>query len=284
LAGGLSTLFSWAGSPALNTQSVGGNAVYIERPTITYNLLSGHKFARSLMTPLPPTAIMSLIQAGYPAELVFRLTVKAVNGIQNRSGTAIGGRDADPRFYQLIRAFGRVQRSGAVGIRLQEEKKGEATTVMVFSRDPDEAVERDRRLIRQLLGLNPEATEFSLAFGMVPANDREVAVLSRSVLDVLQELSAGIEVPEIHVTEQRTYATREEEVFEGQKIPSLTRIHSGKNKPHDAFVAVQHQGWWYWIDDQDFISKRIFGYIMFLFSLVEEPSKEGTPIVTIPTG
>ena len=52
----------------------------------------------------------------------------------------------------------------------------------------------------------------------------------------------------------------------------------------DAFVAVQYRDWWYWIDDRDFFSKRVFGFIMFLFTLVEEPSTEGTPIVTIPAG
>jgi hypothetical protein len=283
LAGQMSTLFSWSAPPAVNSQSVGGSAAYSERPTITYNLLAGHKFARSLMTPIPPAAVMSLIQAGYPSEFMLRLTVKAVNGIQNRSGAAMLGHNADPRFYELIRAMGRVQRSGAVGIRVQEEKKGEPTAVLVFSRDPDEAVEKDRRLIRELLGVNPQAVEFSMAFGMVPANDREIAILSRSLLDILNELSSGIEVPEIHVTEKRTYPTREEDVFEGQQIATLIRIHSGKHKPDDAFAAVQYRGWWYWIDDRDFVSKRIFGFIMFLFTLVEEPSKEGTPIVTIPT-
>jgi len=48
LAGGLNALFSWVGPPSLNSQSVGGSAAYSERPTVTYNLLAGQKFARSL--------------------------------------------------------------------------------------------------------------------------------------------------------------------------------------------------------------------------------------------
>lgn len=284
LEGNLNALFFWQAGPTLNTQSVGGSARYIERPTITYNLLSGHKFARNLMTPIPPAAIMSLIQAGYQAEPVLRLTVKAINGIQNFSGTAMTGRSADPHFYELIHAIGRIQRSGMVGLRVVEEKEGKPSVLLVFARQTDDAVEKDRALVRELLDLNPQATEYTLAFGMVPTNDREIAILSRSMLDILNELSAGIEVPEVQVSEHRTYATREEEVFEGKKVPQLLRIHSGKAKPDDAFVAVQYRGWWYWVDDREFVSKRIFGYIMFLFTLVEEPSKEGTPIVTIPAG
>jgi hypothetical protein len=37
---------------------------YTDKPTITYSPISGEKFARSLMTPIQPAAVMSLIQAG----------------------------------------------------------------------------------------------------------------------------------------------------------------------------------------------------------------------------
>jgi len=266
-----------------NAQTAGGTVSYTDRPTITYNLLSGDKFARSLMTPIPPASIMSLIEAGWPAELVLRLAVHSINGIQNRSAGALRGHAADPRFYRVIEALGRVQRSGAVGIRVQPEKKGEGAAIMVFASKTDESVEADRRLIRETLGLDPQATEFSLAFGVVPRNDREIAILSRSMLDILAELSGNIEVPEAHVEEKRTFPTREEDVFEGRKVQSLMRILSRREKPAEAFAAVQNRGYWYWIDDRDFISKRVFSIIMFLFTLTEKPEKEGVPIVTIPT-
>ena len=38
-----------------NLVTLGGNASYIDRPTITYTPLSGEKFARSLLQPLPPS-------------------------------------------------------------------------------------------------------------------------------------------------------------------------------------------------------------------------------------
>jgi hypothetical protein len=279
--------FTWASpvtSVMTNTQSVGGSVRYSDRPTITYNLLSGEKFARSLMTPIPPAAIMSLIEAGWPAEFVLRLTVQGVNGVYNRSGAALKGRGADPRFYQLIEAMGRVQRSGTVGIRVPPAKTKDVVPVMVFSRNVNETVEADRRLIRDILGLNAKESQFSLVFGIVPQNDREIAILSRSMLDILVELSGSIEVPELHVVEKRTFPTREEDVLEGQKVQRLMRIHSEEKKPDDAFAAVHFRNYWYWIDDRDWVSKRIFSFIMFLFTLTEKPEKEGVPIVTIPAG
>jgi hypothetical protein len=38
------------------------------------------------------------------------------------------------------------------------------------------------------------------------------------------------------------------------------------------------------IDDRDMGSKRMFSFIMFVFTLVEPGSKEPTPVLTIPTG
>ncbi|MGC8490984.1 MAG: hypothetical protein ACP5SH_04525 [Syntrophobacteraceae bacterium] len=266
-----------------DVQSVGGSVSYAERPTITYTLLSGDKFARSLMTPIPPASIMTLIEAGWPAELVLRMTVNSINGIRNRSGAALRGHEADPRFYRVIEALGRVQRSGTVGIRVDPETKNGGAAVMVFARETTGKVEEDRKVIREILGLNAKATEFRLVFGVVPENDREIAILSRSMLDILAELSGSIEVPKVYVAEKRTHPTRGEGYFQGRKVQPLMRIHSGRDKPQDAFVMVRNRGYWYWIEDRDFLSKRVFGIIMFLFTLTEKPEKEATPIVTIPT-
>src|SRR5947207_13715780 len=62
--------------------SVGGR--FTDRPTITYTPLMGERFARSMMTPVPPASVLSLIQAGYPVDLVLRLMVNVVNGLDNR--------------------------------------------------------------------------------------------------------------------------------------------------------------------------------------------------------
>jgi hypothetical protein len=75
-----------------NSQTAGGAARYIDRPTITYSPITGEKFARSLMTPIPPAAILSLIQANYPVDLVLRLCVHSINGIRNRYGGAARAR------------------------------------------------------------------------------------------------------------------------------------------------------------------------------------------------
>ena len=81
-----------------NTGAIGGTGKWSDRPTITYNPISGKEFARSLLTPITPEALFALVQAGWPAELILRLTVRSMNGIENEWAAPANRRIADPRF------------------------------------------------------------------------------------------------------------------------------------------------------------------------------------------
>jgi len=260
-----------------------GSGRYVERPTISYSPLSGEKFARSLMTPIPPAAILNFLQAGYPVNVVLRLAVHSVNGIRSRYGGEARMREADPEFYTLIEKLGRIQQSGDLGMRVR--KTGEQTAAfVVFSKKPSPAVEADRAEVRKLLGLDPKAEEVNVVYGSVASNDKEIAILTRSMLEILIDLASYIEVPAESATERRTFPTPAPEVVNGAPVAPLIRIHSSPQNPGDAFAAVAYRQEWYWIDDKDLASKRLFSFIMFLFTLTETGDKQGAPIITIPVG
>ena len=124
---------SWFQNPANSVfssaaQNVTAQGIYLDRPTITYSPLSGDKFARSLMTPIPPAAILSFLQAGYPVDLVLRLTVHAINGIHSRFGGSARTREADPEFYPLVQKLRNIQQSGAN--RLEGEKNPQPDRIL----------------------------------------------------------------------------------------------------------------------------------------------------------
>jgi len=282
----LGSIFSTSGVvPGVPNSSVtlGAQGQFTDRPTVTYNPLMGERFARSFMTPIPPPALMSLIQAGYPVDAVLRLAVHVVNGIHNRFGGGARTTNASPEFYPLLERLRRIQLSGTIGMRVRRVDR-EESLLMTFRRGADPAVLAEQRAVREILGLDPEATEFRVVYGSVAANDKEIAVLSRSVLEILVDLASFITVPESDVAEHRVTPTAEPETGPSGPVPPLIRVASSPDRPADAFIAVPYRGSWFWIDDRDISSKRLFSFIMFIFTLVETGTKEAPPIITIPAG
>jgi hypothetical protein len=267
------------------TSSVGVTAAgtYGEKPTVTYTPLSGEKFARSLLTPIPPAAVLSFLQAGYPVDVVMRLAVNSINGIHSTSGYGPRAREPDPEFFPLIENMRGIQQSGQIGLRVK--KTGDqVSTSIVFSKKLTPALEADRDEIRKLLGLDAQADEFNVVYGSVAANDHEIALLTRSVLEILTDLSSYVEVPAANVEQKRTFPSPAPEIVNGAPVPPLIRILTSSQKPDDSFAAVPYRQEWYWIDDKDFASKRLFTFIMFLFTLTDTGEKQGAPIITVPVG
>ena len=97
-------------------------------------------------------------------------------------------------------------------------------------------------------------------------------------------MSSFITVPQAHVTERRVSPTAEPEVGPSGPIRPLIRITSSPERPADAFVAVPYRDHWFWIDDRDMPSKRLFSFLFFIFTLVESGTKESPPVLTIPAG
>jgi hypothetical protein len=246
--------------------------------------LSGEKFARSLMKPIPPPAILSLIQGGYPIDLVLRFCVHSVNGVRNRFGGSARAHPADPEFYPLLERLRRIQNSGAMGMRVQKTNEMEGV-LMSFQGKVDASVEEDIRFVRKTLGLDPAGGELKVAYGSIAKDDKEIAILSRSILEIIIDMASSIEVPAVHVEEKRVNPTMPEDTtVQGVPVSPLIRIHSSPDKPADAFIAVPYRTYWFWIDDRDLRSKSLFSFLMFIFSLTETGGKEGAPVITVPAG
>ena len=106
--------------PFTTTAGITAAGTYGEKPTVTYLPISGEKFARNLMAPIPPAAILNFLQGGYPVDLVLRLTVHSINGIRSRFGAGARAREAEPEFYSLIEKLRNIQQSGEIGLRVKK--------------------------------------------------------------------------------------------------------------------------------------------------------------------
>lgn len=255
--------------------ALGAAGRYTDRPTVTYTPLTGNRFLRASVTPLDPEQVFFLIQAGWPADGVLHSAVASLNGLKNQQTSLAGVTPAAPEFLRVCELLRRIQLSGAVALRIQQDTQKHETLLLTFHSQGitpetlDEIAE-----LRRLLRLNPETHDFRLVFAATPADDREVAVITRSPLHMMGMMSAYVEVPPEHIEEGRATP--------GMGTASTFRIACSRNRPTDAFTAVAYRDRWFWIDDRDLKTKRAFSLLMMLFSLGDSGPREPLPLITIP--
>src|SRR5438477_2225704 len=115
-----------------NTATVGGSVRFTDRPTITYTPLTGNKFVKALMTPLPPDSVFFTVQSGYAADAVFFAAVGAMNGLKNQESNLAGVSPPDADFVRALELLRKIQLSGAVGMRVQQDAQKQQTTLVTF--------------------------------------------------------------------------------------------------------------------------------------------------------
>ncbi len=263
---------------------IGGHMIFTDRPTITYTPLTGNRFVRGLMQPILPESLFFTIQSGWPANDLLPAAVMAINGLRNEEVSFQDGYSPpDPEFLRAAELLYKIQRSGAVGMRIVKGQDKNETKLISFRtrRVPAETLQEIGEF-RELLGLDPDAEEFHLVYGATAGNNREIAVQTRSLLHILNIMAGYVEVPEEDVREGR--ATRG--VGLATEIKSqLTRprIRCSATKPTDAFTSVEYQGRWFWVDNRDLATKRSFSFMMLIFTLADTSDREGLPLLTIPT-
>ena len=217
-----------------------------------------------------------------PADVILFAAVASINGLRNQEATLQGITPADPDFHRMRTLARQIQLSGAVRIEVKKQEGEELVSFMTFRTEkvPPE-IQADIVELRRLLKLNPSATEYKVRFGAVPTNDAEIAVITRSILGVMQTMAAEVGVPSEDLARGWAFPG-----FEHSKaVPGVVRlihIHSGKSVPSDAFVSVKYENNWFWIDKGDLESKQMFSLIMMLFTMVDTGPTQNQPVVTIP--
>ncbi|MCA8965927.1 MAG: hypothetical protein KDC48_13665, partial [Planctomycetes bacterium] len=135
--------------------SLGGSVKFTDRPTITYTPMTGNKFVRALMTPLPPAAVFSTIAAGWPAERVLGAALTSINGLQNLHIGVDNYSAADPDFQRALRLLRDIQRSGEISMRVLKKDEAQSNVVVIRHRTTPEIAAEGAEL-RRLLKLDPD--------------------------------------------------------------------------------------------------------------------------------
>jgi hypothetical protein len=255
-------------------------STYTDRPTVIYSPLTGVDFLKRLMTPIPPSSMLFMLQSGYSADRIMPIMLDSINELNNESNRL--RRPADPKFTRLVELMREGQLAGAIQIRIERPKEGGESSVLIFgpSKDP-QLVARGREL-KSLLGIKPDLRELRVNYGGYSGRDDEIDMMTRSMLQIMLEFAAVVQVPESDVVQGKaTPGVVDTQVTGALNGPPL-RILVTDTPPNDVHVAVQYGRRWFWIADNDIQSKYTFGIVMLLFSIADTGVRGAAPVVTIP--
>ena len=185
--------------PFATSGTATASGTYTDRPTVVYSPLTGVDFLKRLMTPIPPSSVMFLLQAGYAAQRVMPIMLDSVNGVSNGSNRM--QRAADPRFSHLVRVVSEAQRADTIEIRIERAKQGAESSVVVFPPRQEPAAVARQAEITKLLGLRPELHEVRVEYGDFSGRTDEIDMKTRSLLEIILEFAAAVSIPDADVAD-----------------------------------------------------------------------------------
>ncbi|MEX3940391.1 hypothetical protein AB4Y44_12755 [Paraburkholderia sp. BR10937] len=258
-----------------------GNISWSNRPTFTFTPTTGEAFASAYIRPLAPELMMPLAEGGMPVDLLLRIGAQSIGGLQN--GSALGGEGSagSAGFFQLLQALRRLQLAGELNVESRSEN-GKNTVYLALgatnsAQSPQ--VSADLARVRELLHLAADTRTYEVVYGPSAQGGNRIPMVTRSVLGILTNIGAQIQVPDAQV---QSGATKPTVGLIGGETRPIIIVHQGPKAPADAYVAIEYEGTAYWVERADFDSKYAFTVLQNLMALAEAETSSKAPVVTIP--
>jgi len=269
---------------------VGAGIAYSEKPTITYTPLQGEQFARRMLTPVAPEALILLAQSGWSIERLALCCVEQMNTLRNAPSASGPTPDYTPRyaeFKRVARLLRELQIAGMIDLRLEDAAAEDDRQTRLFMQTRPNTTWRDKVTeIRSLLGLPEDRSEFRLTSRLTGADD-EISIRTRSIYGTLSYLSQAVVPPDSHKAAgkvTRTPGADGSELNWTDVLGGIFKVHSSARPPNDAFVAVRYRDHWFFIADDDLQSKTTFNMVTLIFALQATPASGAGPLLTVNTG
>ncbi len=263
-----------------NGGSAGIGGSWSNTPTITYLPVSGKEFSRNLLTPLPPSALLYLVQSGWPIELVMKTAVWSINGVNDEVARPSSRRNAHPEQHELIEIWQELSSKGVIGFK--EDKLDDSRTSIKLFINQNKMDEYEKEILRfkTILNLDTSLNSYTVKYGLIQERSNEIVILTGSVWEIMLSLSWYFEVPEEQVLSGRTIKG----FYSGDstRVPPIN-IKFSKEKPEQSFIQIFHQDYWFYIDNNDRDSKRYFSFVQLILNLVENQTPNQAPTLALPT-
>ena len=264
---------------------------YSEAPVIIYTPVGGEQFVRRMLRPVGLENIGLLHQGGWHLQRVLQLFVLRINNIWN-AHTATGPTPITPApdfetFKRVAETLYALDVNGHAWLiteaRVEEFKDdedvaGARRTIIEFVIDP--AV-KGRPEVQQLfrdLELDPKAESYFLTDARFVKKGRTITIVTRPLVATMAYMSKGIRVPQRDQERGLVHVTLDQSgnPFDWDElIGDLFTIESSESAPENAYIAVQHHGTWFYIRNDDVVSKDTFTLFQTMWALRAGELPEG---------
>jgi hypothetical protein len=254
--------------------------VYEENPTISYVPVAGAKYAKQLFSPVSVAVLTeltgSLVDPGY----VYAALVAGANGLRNPDFLQ-ASEAVDPRFERFVGLMTSLTQAHRLHW-IEGALEGHTHAIVIDRDGPASSAEADELLTLLGLPVPTDAGSQVVVPVMLALDGRGsggIGLITRSVADLVEILSAAIEVPD----EDRRRGVAGPYPPAGLAGRAL-RVRYSEDRPAGASVAVPYRGGWYFIDETDRATKRFFRLLSALWSvsIAEGTTHAAAPVLTVP--
>jgi len=264
-----------------NLVPLAGSVVYEENPTISYIPVSGEKYLLQLNTPISPLLLTQISRTMINPAPALSALITTANYIYNPNFN-FSGDPPDPRFDEFLNIIAALSRDHHLHW-VQSTADKTQFSIVIDQSDPGHAAQVKQFL--QLLGLPPakpgqRQVVIPVFLALDGAAVGGLGITTRSVWDLVEILSAAIEVP-----------ARDEAA--GVVVPApppgrvgrQLKIAFSTEKPEHAYVSVAYREGWFYIDERDLVTKEYFRLLGSLWTMTMSKAigqGAAAPLLTVP--
>jgi hypothetical protein len=118
--------------------------------------------------------------------------------------------------------------------------------------------------------------------GPASVNNGRSAYKTPLALEIIEAAGSGVELPDAHLADGVARPSLTGAIASAR--PAFIAVHSSRERPAHASVAVMHNGWWFYVDARDHRSKQAFKILRTLIGLRLDDGASGqaVPVLTVP--
>ena len=275
-------LFDLPANSDSSSFQLGMSGKFTDRPTITYRPMTGARFLKGIMSPIPLQNVLMGIDSGVSADFLMGLGIRSINGLRNRALAVSGDEASGSSFQRLVAIIARLQNLDAlhISMRTVPPSKRPGLYMSLGTKKPSPLVASLVEEMRNLLDLDPQTHSYALVSGHSFGDRKTISLQTYSLMQMLAIVAVRVDIPEQDVTTH--CATPGFSGTSGSRILDTVAVHVADTRPDHAFSAVPYHDHWFWIDDHDLTTKRIFSFLMLAFTLLEKDTSMQPLQLTLP--